>query len=194
MRGTREWLNPPADVVQHDDALTVTAEHGSDFWRETLYGFTRDSGHALLVPVEPSGSLEVSFFVSFDGRYDQAGLMLRNDAAHWIKAGVEITDGAPHVGAVVTHGRSDWSLAPVPEWAGREVTVRASWAAGAVTLRARPDGEAWRTIRVAPFEVGAATGAGLYLCAPERAGTVVTFTGVRHGKPDTDLHEDPPTA
>ena len=51
-------------------------------------------------------------------------------------------------------------------WEGPSFATNASgWqpatnvSAGAVTLRARPDGEAWRTIRVAPFEVGAATGA-----------------------------------
>ncbi|WP_448073156.1 DUF1349 domain-containing protein [Georgenia yuyongxinii] len=188
---TRQWLNPPAAVGQDGDRITVTAAPGSDFWRQTLYGFTRDSGHALLTPVDRAASLEVDFLLDFDQRYDQAGLMLRTDERTWIKAGVEISDGVPHVGAVVTRGASDWSLAPVPDWAGRVVTVRASWADGAVTLRARPAEGSWRTIRVAPFDVGPATGAGLYLCAPERAGLTVAFTGLRHGRTDAGLHEDP---
>src|SRR5690606_41566187 len=44
---------------------------------------------------------------------------------------------------------SDWSVAPVPGWAGRLVTVRASRAGDAVTVRARVDDEPFRLVRVA---------------------------------------------
>lgn len=189
---TGTWFNPPTAVEQRPGELAVTAVEGSDFWRETLYGFTRDSGHALLTPVLPEGALEVDLRLDFDKLYDQAGLLLRTDEAAWLKAGVEISDGVPHVGAVVTNGRSDWSLAPVPGWAGTVITIRASWSAGAVTLRARADGGPWRTLRVSPFTVAGGTAAGPYLCSPERAGLTVTFTGLRRGRPDTGLHEDPP--
>lgn len=187
-----EWLNPPVDARADGDELRVTTVRGSDFWRDTYYGFTRDTGHALLTGIAGSGSLEVDLRVDFAHLYDQAGLMLRTDAQTWLKAGVEITDGVPHVGAVVTHGESDWSLAPVPEWSGRVVTVRASWAQGAVTLRARAAGDPWRTIRLAPFRVEGSTRAGVYACSPERDRLVVTFTGARSGPPDPGLHSDPP--
>ena len=96
-------------------------------WEKTLYGFQRASGHALLAPWVEQSAVEVSFELrGFDGQYDQAGLMLWTSSSQWIKAGVEINDGVPSVGAVVTDEYSDWSLAPVPEWQGSTVTIRAS--------------------------------------------------------------------
>jgi regulation of enolase protein 1 (concanavalin A-like superfamily) len=89
---------------------------------------------------------------------------------------------------------SDWSLAPVPEWAGQRVTIRASRggvAGDAVTLRARTESSGWRTIRVAPFTAGEAT-AGPMVCAPMRGDLEVRFTSWTLGPADADLHEDPP--
>ena len=120
-----EWLNPPAGATEDGTGLLVTAREGSDFWRTTGYGFVRDDGHALLTAFPAGSAVEVGFVADLPELYDQAGLLVRVDESHWIKAGVETSDGAPQLGAVVTHGSSDWSLAPVPEWAGREVTVRA---------------------------------------------------------------------
>ncbi|SFO24904.1 Protein of unknown function [Geodermatophilus obscurus] len=114
--------------------------------------------------------------------------MLRADEQTWLKAGVEMTDGAAHVGAVVTLGRSDWSLAPVPEWAGRRVTVRASRAGDAVTVRARVDDEAFRLVRVASFPPHPAVRAGPYCCAPTRSGLVVRFRRWAVGPADAALH------
>jgi regulation of enolase protein 1 (concanavalin A-like superfamily) len=114
--------------------------------------------------------------------------MLRADAETWLKAGVEVSDGVSQLGAVVTLGRSDWSVAPVPEWAGRRVTVRASRDGDAVTVRARVDDEPFRLVRVAPFPAGAAVRAGPYCCAPTRAGLVVRFRRWVTGAPDAALH------
>lgn len=188
-----EWLNPPPAVVQTDDELRVTAASGSDFWRTTLYGFTHDTGHALMARTAREGSLEVDFRLNYDQQYDQAGLLIRDNETTWLKAGVEISDGVPHVGAVVTRSLSDWSLAPVPHWNGQNVTIRASWKDGAVTLRARAHDGGWTTLRVAPYPIGPATLAGVYACAPLRDGLVVSFNGLRYGPPDLDLHANPPT-
>ncbi|HSO16400.1 MAG TPA: DUF1349 domain-containing protein [Arthrobacter sp.] len=188
------WTTAPVHSGTDGGTFQVEAADGSDFWQETYYGFGRDSGHALLVPLGArgsAGSLEVTFRASFDQLYDQAGLMLRNSASSWIKAGVEISDGQPHVGAVVTHLRSDWSLSPVPEWADTDVTLRASWTGGAVTVRARNDGGPWRTLRLAPLPVDSSTQAGLYVCAPEREGLRVSFSRAVFGGPDKDLHAQP---
>lgn len=188
------WTTAPVMSATSGACFCVEAAAGSDFWQETHYAFARDSGHALLVPVgarAAAGSLEVTFRASFGQLYDQAGLMLRNNATNWIKAGVEISDGEPHVGAVVTLDRSDWSLSPVPGWANTDVTLRASWAGGAVTVRARSEDGPWQTLRLAPLPVSASTQAGLYVCAPEREGLSVTFSRVTFGTPDRDLHSQP---
>ncbi len=186
------WLNPPATTAVDGDHLLVTAAEGSDLWQETGYGFRRDSGHALLGPFAEGTAVEVSFLVDYDQLYDQAGVLVRVDERTWVKAGVEISDGAPQLGAVVTRESSDWSMAPVRDWAGAEVTVRASWSSGALTLRARRSGEdRWRMLRLAPLPAGVTASAGPYCCAPERSGLTVRFTGWRSDSADRSLHMQP---
>ena len=153
------------------------------------YGFVRDGGHALLTAFPAGTSVEVTFTPAFETLYDQAGLFVRGDAETWIKAGVEMSDGCPQLGAVVTNGSSDWSLAPVPEWMGRRVTIRASRAGDAVTVRARCEDEPWRMIRLAPFPADATASAGPFCCAPERSGLRVRFHGFTTGPADRSLHE-----
>lgn len=186
-----EWLNPPTVAVADGDALVVTAARGSDFWQQTSYGFRRDSGHALLAPFASGSSVEVSIVVDFTELYDQAGVLARVDENTWVKAGVEISDGTPQLAAVVTmHGLSDWSVAPVPEWSGREVTIRTSWTGDALTVRAKTGSEPWRLVRLAPFPADARASAGPYCCAPERDGLSVRFTGWTTGPADAALHLD----
>lgn len=185
------WINPPPTAVEEGGALVVTAARGSDFWQQTSYGFRRDSGHALLASFAPESAVEVTFLVDYGSLYDQAGVLIRVDEATWIKAGLEVSDGAPQVAAVVTlGGASDWSMAPVPEWAGREVTLRASWSGDALTVRARAAGEAWRMLRLAPLPIGSLAAAGPYCCAPERDGLTVRFSNWQFGAVDAALHLD----
>lgn len=182
------WTTAPANVVANAGAVVVTAVEASDAWQTTSYGFVRDDAHGALVPVGARFSIEVSFLLDYTGAYDQAGVLVRVSPTEWIKAGVEVSDGRPQVGAVVTHGTSDWSVAPVPEWQGKVVTVRASRDGDALTIRARAEGEDWRLIRLAYLDPAADASAGLYLCAPSRAGLSVRFTGVELGEPDASLH------
>ncbi|GAA1585977.1 DUF1349 domain-containing protein [Kribbella sancticallisti] len=182
------WLNQPEAVLADGSNLLVTARKGSDFWRTTSYGFVHDDGHALLTDFGVGTAIEVAFVASFEELYDQAGLLIRVDEQTWIKAGIEYTDGAPYLGAVVTHGRSDWSLAPVPEWDGREVTIRASRTGDAITLRARCEDEPWRMVRLAPLDPGATAAAGPMVCAPTREGLTVRFTSFAVTDPDAALH------
>src|SRR3954464_4292461 len=113
------WTAPPVAASEDGGDLLVTAVEGSDAWRHTAYGFVHDDAHALLAPLEHPGAVEVTFDAGYDQQFDQAGLMIRADAETWVKTGVEFSDGVPQLGAVVTVGRSDWSVAPVPDWAGR---------------------------------------------------------------------------
>jgi hypothetical protein len=184
---TGEWLNPPPSVRDDGSALLVTAAAGGDFWRTTSYGYDRDSGHALLSPFGPEAAIEVSFIADYDHQFDQAGLLVRLDETTWIKAGAEYCDGVLQLGAVVTRGVSDWSSFPVP-WAGREVTIRASRSADAVTIRARAGDDPWQMIRLAPFPPAVEATAGPYCCAPERDGLTVRFTRATPTAPDETLH------
>ncbi len=180
------WTNQPAEVAVAGDALEVTAVEGSDAWRHTSYGFVHDSEHALLVPLEVGQAVEVRLQTSFNGQFDQAGVMVRADAEHWVKAGLEYADGVLNLGAVVTLGRSDWSVAPV-DWNGRAVTVRVSRAEESLTIRAWVDDEPSQLVRVAPF-VGGEVGAGPFLCAPTRAGFTARFLSWELAPADASLH------
>ena len=182
------WTHEPEAVRLDGDELHVTAVEGSDAWRTTSYGFVHDSEHALLEDLTGDFGLEVSFRLDYAEQFDQAGLFLRVDDRTWIKAGVEVSDGVAQLGAVVTHETSDWSVAPVPEWVGRVVTIRASRSGDAVTIRARVDDEELRLVRLAWLDPAASVSAGLLCAAPTRSGLTVTFTGHTVGEPDTALH------
>jgi uncharacterized protein len=182
------WLNDPEDVRADGDDLLVTTGPKTDFWRTTSYGYVQDTGHALLAPFPIDSAVEVTFVADFEELYDQAGVLVWVSPTVWLKAGTELTDGMPHVSTVVTNEMSDWSQAAVPEWAGRPVTVRVSRAGDALTVRAKAEGEAWRTIRLAPLAPDAVATAGPFCCSPMRSGLTVRFTRFASGPADETLH------
>lgn len=187
------WINSPLYARKEGDFLKVAPEKGRDFWKKTLYGFEFEDGSALLSDWNNNSAVEVSFqLASFTELYDQAGILLYQGPEQWIKAGIEINDGIPQLSTVVTDGYSDWSLAAVPEWVGKEVTLRASIIKDAVIIRARTEHHAWRTIRVARFPHTSGNQAGPYTCSPTREGFEVTFTRWHFTERDQDLHSDPP--
>lgn len=182
------WTHEPAAVAADGDALLVTAVEGSDAWRTTAYGFVHDSEHALLAPLEPGTAVEVAFTGDFSAEFDQAGVFVRVDDEHWTKAGVEFADGALQLGAVVTHRFSDWSVAPVPDWAGRRITIRVSRANDAITVRARAGDEPFRLVRVAYLAPDAQAAAGPLISAPSRPDLTVRFEAWTVGPADAALH------
>lgn len=182
------WSHAPAAAVEDGDALLVTAVEGSDAWRTTAYGFVHDSEHALLAALPTDRAVEVSFRADFDQQFDQAGVFLRASETNWVKAGVEYADGVLQVGAVVTAPNSDWSVAPVPDWYGRTVTIRVSRTGDALTIRARADAEPLRLVRVVPLDPAVELEAGPFVCAPTRAGLAVRLLSWEVGPPDATLH------
>ncbi|GGM19840.1 hypothetical protein GCM10012279_42760 [Micromonospora yangpuensis] len=185
------WLNRPVRAEPTPDGgLTVQPGAGSDFWRHTSYGFVHDDGSALLAPLPVGRAVEVDFRLDFTEQFDQAGILVRVDERTWTKAGVEFSDGQPQVGAVVTRELSDWSVAAVPTWAGRLVSVRVSRAGDALTVRARVEGEPWQLVRLAPLAEGVAASAGPFCCSPTRDGLAVRFTAWRQGPADRELHPE----
>lgn len=189
------WTREPVSSRLEGDDLVIGAAEGSDFWRTTHYGFVHDDGHGLLAEWPADAAVEVTFDAStLTGLYDQAGILLFVGDEQWVKAGLEVSDGVLHLGAVVTNGVSDWSMAPVPDWANQFVTIRASRSGELgddITLRARAETSGWRTLRVAPFPAAAAS-AGPMVCAPMRGDLEVRFTAWALAPEDADLHEDPP--
>lgn len=182
------WTNAPVAVRSAGEFLLVTAREESDAWRHTEYGFVHDTEHALLAPLGVGEAMEVDFLAAFDQEFDQAGIFVRATEEQWVKAGVEFADGALQAGAVVTNGRSDWSVAPVPEWHGKVVTIRASRSETAITLRIGVDGAELRLLRLLPFGADLQAEVGPLISAPTRAGLEVEFRAWRRGPADASLH------
>ncbi len=185
------WLNPPLAVVEGPDGLTVTTGAKTDFWRETFYGFVRHSGHHLGQPVTGDFTVRVTINADYQTLYDQAGLMLRLSDTHWIKAGIEHTDGQAVFSAVVTNGHSDWATLPLG-FPASPITLRLTRHGSAIRVDVREPSGLWRMVRLAYLPDGPAT-VGPMVCSPERAGFVATFSNYVCGPaiPPT-LHEPHP--
>lgn len=179
------WHHPPPDARREGDRLEVTTGDHTDWWRLTGYGFDNRNGHLLGAPFPEGSAIEVTFRADLTDRYDQAGLMLYASDTTWIKAGLE-RDGKLYAAVVVTHDRSDWSVAEVAEIpSGTPVTIRVSRRGDAVTFRYGIGGEApERLLRLAWWPPELDTVAGPMTCSPSRAGLVTTFDPVRTGPAD----------
>jgi uncharacterized protein len=188
---TFEWLNPPPSWRGDAAAMSLETGHGTDFWRETFYGFVRDSGHAWLAPVEGDFSASVRFTGAYETLYDQAGLMLRTGEQAWIKAGIEFTDGMLHFSVVVTGPRSDWSVIPLGDTpADTPISVRITRHDDAARVQYAVGSGAWRMARLAPFPAGPAR-VGLTACSPQRGGFRARFEALEIGPAiPRKLHED----
>jgi regulation of enolase protein 1 (concanavalin A-like superfamily) len=181
------WTREPLSVEIQDGNLLAKAAEGSDWWRNTSYNFVHNDGHALLREFEEGTAMEVTFRLNYTQNFDQCGIFLYANDLNWIKAAVEQSDGVPQLGAVVTINNSDWSMAPVPEWSGKEITIRASREGNAITVRAKTDGD-FRMVRVAPIDQNLNWRAGPYLCAPTGPNLIGEFTSWTMGDADSSLH------
>lgn len=171
---TGQWLNEPA-AWRRDEALHVTTDARTDFWRETHYSFTHDNGHVYAFEAGEAFTAQVRVRARFEQLYDQAGLMVRLDAEHWVKAGIEFSDGLPMLSSVRTSGQSDWATGvythdPADFW------IRATVGDGVLRLQVSADGEQWPLVRLCPFPAAPRYLVGPMCCTPERAGLQVTFS------------------
>jgi regulation of enolase protein 1 (concanavalin A-like superfamily) len=182
------WLNPPPSAEASPTELIVTTADQSDFWNRTGYGFIHDNGHALLTEFPSNTAMEVEFSAEWTHEFDQAGLFVYADPEHWVKAGVEFADGVLGLGAVVTDGRSDWSLGQVPEWMDQTIRVRVSRSTDAISVRARTQDEPWRLVRLAPIDATLTWFAGPLAASPTRANLKVTFHEWQTNEPDDAIH------
>ena len=171
-----------AEGTSENSKLVMFCSKGSDLWQKTCYGFERDSGHAFLgTRLEQGRAIQVGFsVVSFKGQFDQGGVLIRENANSWLKAGVELSDGVLQLSAVHTrHGMSDWSTSAWPsEWKGKEnVLVQVSRVNDSMIIRIKlmEDNDPWRLLRVCPISLEAPLLVGPYSCAPTRDGLYVEF-------------------
>jgi regulation of enolase protein 1 (concanavalin A-like superfamily) len=169
------WLNEPDRWAVTPDGLKVTTNQATDFWRETHYGFTRDSGHFFGREVAGEFTAALRVRAQYETLYDQAGIMVRLDEAHWIKAGIELADGESLLGSVLTIGKSDWAVGSFRGDAS-DVWIRVTVSRGVLRLQASADGRRWPLVRLCPFPVAERFWVGPMCCTPQRAGLDVLFS------------------
>ncbi|WP_322092582.1 DUF1349 domain-containing protein [Paraburkholderia bannensis] len=183
------WLNVPKIWDISESTLRVCSDGASDFWRETYYGFTRDSGHFFGLDVTEDFTAQVYIKADFRELYDQAGLLLRIDEANWVKAGAEFSDGETQLGSVLTVARSDWATGTVAH-CNDGFWMRLGLNDGVLRIQYSLDGQRWPMLRLAPFPVAERYTVGMYCCTPERAGFEVFFSRFTVGAPlGRDLHD-----
>lgn len=184
------WLNEPKRwSVDPAGDLALVTDKGSDFWRETHYGFTRDSGHFLGFPTGDAFTAQLRIRGQYEKLYDQAGIMVRVDERRWVKAGIELSDGRAMLSSVLTDGKSDWSTGPY-EGDPRDFWMRATVAKGVLRLQVSADGKTWPLVRLAPFPVAAGYQVGPMSCTPERSGLAIRFSDLQITAPlGKDLHD-----
>lgn len=104
------WFNEPESYKISKGTLEMDVPAQTDFWRIAHYGFTVDDGPFLYAT--EGGEFEAKIKVSGDyrERFDQAGMMIRQDHENYVKFGIEFVDGKFNISTVVTHHTSDWSV------------------------------------------------------------------------------------
>ena len=183
------WLNEPAVWHRDGGALKVTTNRSTDFWRETYYGFTRDTGHFFGFETVGGFTAEMRIQAQYRELYDQAGLMVRLADDGWIKAGIELSDGKPMACSVLTLGKSDWATA-AHHGDATDFRMRVTVKAGVLRLQLSSDGKLWPLMRLCPFPVAKSYRVGPMCCTPERAGLTVVFSEFRVTEPtQKDLHD-----
>ncbi len=181
------WLNPPPHSEPRGDGLFVRTGEKTDFWQGTFYGFHPDSGHVLGRDVEGDFTATASFTGDYRHLYDQAGLMLRLDERHWIKAGIEYSDDVQNLSVVVTNENSDWSITRIPLHTG-PMSIRATRHGEAVRVQYH-DGAQWQMLRLAWLKPSTSLFAGVMCCSPQRTGFEVTFHDLSIAPPiSRELH------
>jgi uncharacterized protein len=171
------WLNEPPSWQGDDARLAVRTGPKTDFWQRTHYGFVRDDGHALLRAVDGDFVAEVGIEGRYREQYDQAGLIVRASATHWVKAGIEYVDGAQLASVVVTREYSDWSTSRLDEPPER-FGVRVTKEGPTVTVEGSGDGGAtWQLMRLAWLGDHPTLEVGPMCASPDGTGFDVTFHG-----------------
>ncbi|KAJ5972532.1 uncharacterized protein N7479_002450 [Penicillium vulpinum] len=99
--------------------FTIKAPASTDIWAKPPSTF-RFSAPILYrsMPLKSFKRARVAFNAHWEKNYDQGGLILILNTADggqkWVKSGIELTHGRPHLSVVAKDNWADWSLLPVP--------------------------------------------------------------------------------
>jgi regulation of enolase protein 1 (concanavalin A-like superfamily) len=194
------WINEPSDdgtfEVMQDGRMVLKPPSKRDFWQRTYYMplLEKDDGPAFLK--SHCGDARVCVGVRLKitrapgAQFDQAGLMVRLDALHWIKTGLEVVDDIPRLSCVVTNEFSDWST---QRWSSLSLTIRVSQMGdSSYVVEARDDKNEWSLVRICHLQGAAIAreiGLGLFGCCPvKQNGCVIEFEELSFG--DIEFNHD----
>ena len=167
------WLNPPPSLEVSDGWLAIAPGDQTDFWQKTFDGGARDNGHVFYVEVSGDFVAETRVTGEFHNLYDQAGLMLRVDATHWLKVDAENDPvGSPTLGVVITSDTSDWSVSRL---APKEFLLRLERKGKLVTVYTSEDGSKWSILRMATLDWKDPLQVGLFAACPTKSGMRARF-------------------
>jgi regulation of enolase protein 1 (concanavalin A-like superfamily) len=115
--------------------------------------------------------------------------MVRVDEAHWVKAGVEMSDGMALLSSVLTLGKSDWAIGRYGDDPA-DFRMRTTVAEGVLKLQVSADGLTWHLSRLSSFPKANSYNVGPMCCTPERSGLKISFSDFRIGPPlNKSLHD-----
>jgi len=106
-----EWLNEPDNVRFEDDAMTIYAKQGTDFWQSVHHGFKKDDGHFFFCRQKEDFILTLKWRFESLQKFSQCGIMLRIDERNWFKASLmnETAETNTLATSLTVNGHSDWS-------------------------------------------------------------------------------------
>ncbi|GAB5526239.1 MAG: DUF1349 domain-containing protein [Roseivirga sp.] len=170
-----QWLNEPDQWdLPNDSSLSMYVTAQTDFWRKTHYGFTVDDGPFYYTQMGGEFEAQVKIRGAYNTRFDQMGLMIRNDEKTWIKTGVEFVDERINLSAVVTHENSDWSVAEL-QHKPEAVLIKAIRRLDAIEIRYSLDGENFTMLRLAYFPAHTPVMVALMAASPDGNGFQAVF-------------------
>jgi uncharacterized protein len=176
--GKMQWMNEPATSHIEGDKLIVRSSPKGDFFR--MPGWVADNGNFFHTLVEGNFVFEARIGGQYSTQYDQAGLMVRQDAENWLKCGTELVDGKRYGAVVLTRQWSDGSMMPdlsesAPVW-WRIVRKKDS-----VETLCSLDGKSFTSVREAfgYFTSVPKLEIGLYCVAPVGQGVQAIFDSVK---------------
>ena len=173
-----KWMNEPAAFKEAGGVLTVRSKPKTDFWPKKFYGYITDNGHSFHLPVKGDFVFQARVNGQYAALYDQAGLMVRQDAENWMKCGTEYFDGSRHASVVFTRDFSDWSTMP-----DLSNTAAVWWRAvrkkDSIETHCSLDGENFMTIRQGYFPPGIQVEVGIMCAAPEGPGFDAIFDNLK---------------
>jgi uncharacterized protein len=110
-----KWINQPRFYKIDNDSVVIITEPNTDYWQRSYYGFRNDNAPTLLIESNINFSFTTKVSFTYNGRFDQTGVIIYLDSDNWFKASIEYEDkNHSRLGSVVTNnGYSDWATTDI---------------------------------------------------------------------------------